>query len=67
MQLFILKRSNNGGPHHNLPVSASGSQCRPAARPEPAVQRALFRRSSAAPSPAPLKARVPNGGIVAPK
>ena len=64
---LLLIRGHNGGPHHDLPVSAGGSQRRTAAGLKPAVQRALFARGSAATRAAPLQSRVANGVIIAPK
>ena len=33
----VLIRRHDGGPHHDLPVSAAARQCRPATGFEPAV------------------------------
>lgn len=66
-KLHVLIRGNDGGPHHDLPVSAAGRQHGPAAGLEPAVQRAFFSWSRAAARTTPLQSRVPNGVIVASK
>ena len=62
-----LIRWHNGGPHHDLPVSAAARHRRPAAGLEPAVQRAFFWWSRAAARAAPLQSRVADGGVVASK
>ena len=66
-ELCIAICGNNGGPHHDLPVSAAARQCRSAAGFEPAVQRAFFGRSGASASPALLQSRVANCMIIASK
>ena len=64
---LVLIRGNDGGPHHDLPVSAGSGQHGSAAGLEPAVQRAFFSWSRATARPAPLQSRVANGVIVASK
>jgi hypothetical protein len=66
-ELCIAICGNNGGPHHDLPVSAAARQCRAAAGFEPAVQRAFFGRSGAPASTALLQSRVANCMIIASK
>ena len=64
---LVLIRGNDGGPHHDLPVSAGGRQYRPAAGLKPVIQRAFFSWSRAAARPTPLQSRVADGVIIASK
>lgn len=64
---LVLIRGNDGGPHHDLPVSAAGCQHGSAAGLEPAVQSAFFSRSGASARPTLLQSRVSYRVVVASK
>ena len=64
---LVLIRGNDGGPHHDLPVSAAGCQHGSAAGLKPAVQSAFFAGGSASTRATPLQSRVANRIIIAPK